>query len=387
MGTIKNKTAIVGIGTHEFSTNSGLTIWDMACRCVRDAIDDAGLTPEDIDGIVEYSHDDTDQQHIARSMGMGNLTYFGDCRWGTGAACSQIFRASMAVAAGTANNVVFVRAVNDSSKQASITTWGELESWAVLEDDFYNPFGHNTQAGRIAMIIRRYMHEYGIDSDQFGWVTTVLREYGAKNPNSLFYEKPITYDDYLGSEPVVDPLRELDCAPETDGAVALVVTTAERAKRLRQKPAYILAGAQSMGEGVEYMTGYYRPVISGLPEIGNVGKKLFEMAGVSQKDIDMIQLDDSYGPLVPIQLEELGFCDRGKGVSFCKGGDSLRVDGKLPCNTSGGSLGEGQLYGLNHIAEAVRQIRGTSTAQVKDASLGLIASGAGGPASGLILGS
>ncbi len=235
------------------------------------------------------------------------------------------------------------------------------------------------------MLFRRYMHEFGINGDQFGWAATVCREHGARNPNSIFYEKPITIKDYRESKMVIDPLRALDCYPEIDGAVAFIITTVERAKRLKQQPVYIMAGAQSMSEGSDMMTGYYRPVISGLEEIGNVGRKLFAMAGVTLKDINAIQLDDAYAPFVPMQLEELGFCDRGKGAAFCEGGDRIRVGGELPLNTGGGSLGEGHIYGLNHIYEAVCQIRGTSTNQVKDAELVLVATGAGGPASGLIL--
>ncbi len=386
METLKDKTAIVGIGVHEFSKDSGRTVWDMACRCIRDALDDAGLTPPDIDGIVIYEGEAVEQQHIARAMGIGNLSYFGDCRWGSGAACSQVLRAAMAVAAGAANNVVFVRSITDSSKTSLPPVFiGELPSARAIEWDFYNPFGLVSNAGRSAMIVRRYMHEFGIKSDQFGWVPTVCREHGAKNPNSLFYEKPITIKDYQESGMIVEPLRALDCYTETDGAVAFIITTAERAKRLKQRPAYIMAAAQSMADGVELMTSYYRSVLSGLPEIGNVGRKLFAMAEVASKDIDVVQLDDSYAPLVPMQLEELGFCGRGEGAAFCDGGNRMRVGGELPMNTSGGSLGEGHIYGLNHIFEAVRQIRGTSTTQEKDVELVLVATGAGGPASGLIL--
>ncbi len=146
-----------------------------------------------------------------------------------------------------------------------------------------------------------------------------------------------------------------------------------------------MGAAQSMAEGAEMMTSYYRPVISGLPEIGNVGRRLFSMAGIGPKDIDVVQLDDSFAPLVALQLEELGFCGRGEGAAFCEGGDHIRVGGRLPLNTSGGSLGEGHLYGLNHIVEAVHQIRGSSPNQVEDVELALVATGAGGPASGLIL--
>lgn len=386
METIKDKAAIVGIGMHQFSKDSGRTVWDMACRAIRDALDDAGLTPPDIDGIVIYEGEAVEQQAIQRSMGMSNLAYFGDCRWGSGATCSQVLRATMAVAAGAANNVVFLRSIIEASRPLSPPfAGGELQSAMAIEWDFYNPFGLISNRGRIAMIVRRYMHEFGIKDDEFGWVTTVCREHGAKNPNSIFYKKPITIKDYQESKMVVEPLRALDCYAEIDGAVAFIITTAERAKRLRQPPIYIMAGAQSMADGAEMMTSYYRPVISGLPEIGNVGRKLFDIAGATSKDIKTIHLDDSYAPLVPMQLEELGFCGRGEGAAFCNGGDRIRAGGELPLNTSGGSLGEGHIYGLNNVFEAVCQLRGTSPNQVKDAEMVLVATGAGGPASGLIL--
>jgi len=133
------------------------------------------------------------------------------------------------------------------------------------------------------------------------------------------------------------------------------------------------------------MTSYYRPSISGLEEIGNVGRKIFAMAGVSQKDINVIELDDTFAPFIPMQLEELGFCGRGEGAAFCQGGDRIRVGGELPLNTGGGSLGEGHIYGLNNVYDAVCQLRGTAPNQVKDAEMVLVATGAGGPASGLIL--
>jgi acetyl-CoA acetyltransferase len=258
---------------------------------------------------------------------------------------------------------------------------GDLLQWT-----FHAPFGLVSEAGRIAMIVRRYMHEHNVDSDLFGWVSTVCREHGARNPDGMFHGKPTTIEDYLKSKVIVDPIRGLDCYEESDGAIAMVVTTAEKAERFKQKPAYILGAVQIELSETEEKNGFYKPEVGRLPEIGIVGEKLFAMAGVGARDIDVVHLDDSYAPLVPMQLEELGFCDRGTGAEFCRGGDRIRVGGELALNTSGGSLGEGYLYGMNHVAEAVRQIRGTSTAQVKDASLSLVASGAGGPASGLIVG-
>jgi len=178
----------------------------------------------------------------------------------------------------------------------------------------------------------------------------------------------------------------MDCYQEADSAAAIVVTSMEMAKTLKQKPVYILGAAQSTLLETEEKKGYYTPDVARLPEVADAGKRIYEMAGVSPRDIKVAQLDDSYGPLVPMQLEELGFCGRGEGPAFCDGGSRIRVGGDLALNTSGGSLGEGHLYNMNHVVEAVRQIRGTSTAQVDGAELTLVATGAGGPASGLILG-
>ena len=380
-----DKAAVVGIGVHKFSKDSGITEMDMACMAIRSALDDAGMTPDSIDGFVEYAEECFDEILIARSMGIGNLTYHGDARWDGGAACSIVQRAAMAVTSGTAGNVVVVRSVNDSSLRRKKKTWGELRPWESIEQDFYNPYGLVTDSGRIGMTVRRYMHEYNINRDSFGWVTEVLRENGAKNPNSIFYESPVTYKDYLESKTIVDPFRELDCSPAIDGAIALIVTSADRARHLKHKPVYIAAGAQSIVAGAQFKTSYYRSSITDIPAIGNVVRRLLEQTGIGLKDIDVLQLEDEFAPLIPMQLEELGVCKRGEGVSFIEGGDRIRKDGELPLNTSGGSIGEGNVHGMNHIAEAVRQLRGTSTAQVKDAELALVATGACGPASGLIL--
>jgi acetyl-CoA acetyltransferase len=388
MNSISNKAAIVGIGVSGFSKDSGKTELRMTCECIRAALDDAGLVPPDIDGIVKHTDDATDEHSVTSSMGMGNLTYFGENRW-NGAPCAMVLRAAIGVTTAAANYVVVYRAVNEASKRrmrSSSRNMAQLDTGDSLQWTYHAPFGLMSEAGRVAMIVRRYMHEYGINSDQFGWVTTVCREHGAKNPEGIFYDKPITIDDYINSKMIVDPIRLMDCHEETDSAVALVITTAEKAEKLKQRPVYIRGATQSQVAGTEERKGFYVPTISGLGEISHMGERLFAMAGVSPGDIKAAQLDDSYAPLVPMQLEALGFCDRGEGADFCDSGNRIRMGGELPLNTSGGSLGEGHIYGMNHVIEAVRQIRGTSTAQVKDADLVLVASGAGGPASGLILG-
>jgi len=388
MKGIKGKTAIVGVSLSEFSDNSRKTELRMSCEAIKAALDDAGLVVSDVDGLVKQTEDASEEHAITSSMGMGNLTYFGEVRWGA-APCAMVFRAAIAVAAGAAKCVVVYRAVNGSSKLRmipSMMTSGQMSTTDLLQWTFHKPFGLMTEAGRVAMLVRRYMHEYSAKAEQFGWVAATCRENGARNPNSVYYENPITIDDYMASRIVVDPLRELDCYKQSDCAAALVVTTAEMAKDLKQTPAVILGAAQSMVGETEMMNAYYRPNIERLPEMRCIAERLFEMAEVEPKDIKVAQLDDSYAPLVPVQLEEMGFCGRGEGAAFCEGGERIRVDGELPLNTSGGSLGEGHIHGMNHLVEAVRQIRGTSTGQVKDAEPALVATGAGGPAGGLVLG-
>ncbi len=388
MNSISNKAAIVGIGVSDFSVDSGQSELYMACEVIKAALDDAGLVPEDIDGIVKHTDDASDELEVGRSLGMGNLSFHGECRW-DGAGCGMVMRAAIGVAAGMANYVLVYRAVNGSSKRrmgTSMRDIAQMSTGDLLQWTFHAPFGLMTETGRMAMVASRYMHAYGVTKDQFGWITTVCREHGAVNLNSRYYQQPITIEDYLNSPMVVDPLRQLDCREDADAAVALIITTPARAADLMSKPVNILAAAQSQIIETEEKNSLYGSKLAQVPEIGRVGEKLFGMADISPKDIKIAQIDDSYAPLVPMQLEALGFCGRGEGAAFCEGGDHIRVGGPLALNTAGGSLGEGHIYGLNHIAEAVRQIRGTSSNQVNDAGHVLITTGAGGPASGLILG-
>ena len=389
MNSISNKAAIVGIGSTVFSKDSGRTELDMAAEAILAALDEAGLVPDDIDGIVTHTDDSSDEIAIARTLGIDNLTFFGQCRW-DGAGCAMIMRAAIGVAAGMANYVVVCRSVNGASTHLRMGVmgrgYGEIPTSEMLQGTFHSPFGLTDQAGGIALLVSRYIHETGATPEQLGWISTVFREHGAKNPNSFFFNKPLTIEEYLKSPVKVDPLRYLDCHEEMDAAQAFVVTTLERAQDLEQKPVSILAVAQGIVNGTEEKSRFYGESLTDLGEIRHVGQQLFDMSDLKPKDISVAQLDDSYGPLVPLQLEELGFCGRGEGASFVEGGERIRIGGELALNTSGGSLGEGHIFGLNHIAEAVRLTRGSSVAQIEKPGPVLVITGADGPASGLILG-
>ncbi len=389
MNSISNKAAIVGIGSTGFSKDSGRTELDMAAESILAALDEAGLVPDDIDGIVTHTDDSSDEIAISRTLGIDNLTFFGQCRWG-GASCAMIMRAAIGVAAGMANYVVVCRSVNGASTNLRMGVmgrgYGEISTGEMLQDTFHSPFGLTNETGSIALLVSRYIYETGATPEQLGWVTTVCREHGANNPNSFFFEKPLTIEQYLKSPVKIDPLKVLECHEDMDAAQAFVVTTPERAKDLKQIPVTILAAAQGIVDGTEEKNRFYGASLTDLGEICHTGQQLFDMSGLKPQDISVAQLDDSYGPLVPMQLEALGFCERGEGASCIEGGERIRIGGELALNTSGGSLGEGHIFGLNHIAEAVRLTRGTSVAQIENPGPVLVMTGAGGPASGLILG-
>jgi acetyl-CoA acetyltransferase len=251
---------------------------------------------------------------------------------------------------------------------------------------WYAPFGHLTPASWVALHAHRYMHRYGVTNADFAPIAVVDRAHAATNPAAWFYERPITIEDHQQSRWVVEPvLRLLDCCQESDGGVALVVTSTERARDLRQPPAVITAAAQGASADGELMTSYYRDDITGLPEIGVVGDRLWRQSGLTPADIQTAFLYDHFTPFVLIQLEELGFCARGEAKHFATV-DHLSIGGALPINTNGGLLGEAYIHGMNGITESVRQLRGTSCNQVPGVEHVLVTAGTGVPTSGLILG-
>ncbi|MDT5347098.1 MAG: 17-hydroxy-3-oxo-4-pregnene-20-carboxyl-CoA lyase, partial [Mycobacterium sp.] len=206
----------------------------------------------------------------------------------------------------------------------------------------------------------------------------------ANNPKAYFYEKPITIEDHQNSRWIAEPLRLLDCCQETYGAVAIVVTSVERARNLKQRPAVIEAAAQGSSPDQYTMVSYYRPEL-GLPEMGLVGRQLWQQSGLSPADIQTAVLYDHFTPFTLIQLEELGFCGKGEAKDFIVDG-AIEVGGRLPINTHGGQLGEAYIHGMNGIAEGVRQLRGTSVNPVPNVEHVLVTAGTGVPTSGLILG-
>ncbi|MFC8675890.1 lipid-transfer protein [Streptomyces sp. BK205] len=371
--------AIVGIGATEFSKDSGRSELRLAAEAVRAALDDAGLTPADVDGMVTFTMDTSPEITVAQACGIGELSFFSRVHYGGGAACATVQQAALAVAAGVAEVVVCYRAFNERSgrrfgsgvQHREPSAEGVALGWSL-------PFGLLTPASWVAMAAQRYLHTYGLIPDAFGHVAVTDRRYAATNPAAWFHGRPITLADHAASRWIVEPLRLLDCCQETDGGQAVVVTSLARARDLAQRPAVIAAAAQGAGRAQEQMTSFYRDDLTGLPEMNVVARRLWHTSGLTPQDVDVAILYDHFTPFVLMQLEEFGFCGKGEAADF------VRED-RVPLNTHGGQLGEAYLHGMNGIAEGVRQLRGTAVNQVAQAGRVLVTAGTGVPTSGLVL--
>ncbi len=315
-GDLSGRAAIAGIGQTEFSKDSGRTELQLACEAVQTALADAGLAPAEVDGLVTFTMDTSEEMEVARNLGMGDITFFSRIAYGGGASAGTVMHAAMAVATGVADVVVCYRAFNERSgnRFGNMTVGaGVLPIWL----SWYAPYGLMTPAAWVALYARPYMERYGVTNADFGRVAVVDRTHAATNPAAWFYERPITLEDHQASRWIIEPvLRLLDCCQESDGGVALVVTSAERARDLRQTPAVITAAAQGASPDGEMMTSYYRDDLDGLPEMGVVANQLWRTSGLAPADISTAFLYDHFTPFVLMQLEELGFCGRGEAKDW-----------------------------------------------------------------------
>lgn len=375
--SLYKKAAIVGIGETDFSRDSGRSEIVLALEAIMAAIKDAGLSPKDIDGLLKFQVDSNSEAEIASCLGLERVRFYGEVGGAGTAGCGLIAHAAAAVAAGLANYVVVYRAMNGRSGRrygrGEVTMRGGVGPGAFTE-----PFGQLVPQQSLAMVARRHMHEYGTTSRQFGAVATALRAHANRNPRAIFYDTPLTLEDHQNSRYVVEPFRLFDCCLETDGACAVVVTSAERARDLPHPPAFILSARQCQS-GARSAQISYTDVTAKL-----IAPELFGAAGVTPNDIDVAEIYDHFSAMVILALEGYGFCGKGEGGPFVEAGNILWPNGKIPVNTAGGHLSEAYLHIMNHLNDGVRQLRGTATTQVEDAELVLVDSGNG--AGALILG-
>ena len=378
--TLRDQVAVVGIGQTEFSRRSGRTELSLACEAITAAVADAGLDMAEVDGMVKYEMDNTLEIAVVSALGIPNLRFFGQVGYGGSGQSSVVGHAAMALALGQCDVAVCYRAMNGrSGTRLGLSRVGERAAGAFAYTD---PFGMVSMAQRLGMFARRHMIEYGTTTEQFGHVAVTLREHAQHNPKAIMYGRPITLEDHQASRMIADPLRLLDCCLESDGAVALVLTRADRAASLRHPPAYIMSAAQATGPTPNGIV--FRPSLAEA-ESRFAARDLYADAQVGPEDVDVAMLYDHFTPFVIINLESFGFCAPGDGGDFVQDGHIRWPEGKLPVNTHGGSHSEAYVHGLTHVAEAVRQLRGTSTAQVPDAEIVLVGSSVNQVSSALLL--
>ena len=381
---IRDRTAIAGIGTTEYVRDIGRTELETALEAIRAALDDAGLAARDVDAIFKIEtpgEEPNSELEVARNLGVRNLRAWGGAGYGGGGACAPVVQAALAVAAGMASVAVGFRSRNRGSGGRP---WAKSGMRVPGPAAFGLPYGLVSPVQELAMLTRRYMHQYGATSEQFARVAVAQRSNASRNPRA-FFRDPITIEDVLSSRMIADPLHLLDCSLETDGACAVIVTSAERARYLNRRPVYVSGAAQGMGPRHYMMSGLvYRDDPFDLPPL-YAARDVYAMAGMGPQDVDVAEFYDVFSPMVLWQLEAYGFCKRGEAGPFVESGGIDWPGGSLPVNTHGGSLSEAYVHGFNHILEAVRQLRGDSTCQVEGARVALVAAAAVVPTSALIL--
>lgn len=380
VATLKDATAIVGIGQTTFAKQLPESEKALACRAILAALDDAGIAPSEVDAFSSYTMEDTDEVEVAKAVGAGDVTFFSKIGYGGGGSCATVAHLAAAVATGQANVGVAWR----SRKRGSgPRPWKNTAVQLPTPAQWTRPFGLLRPADEIGMLARRYMHEYGATRDHLFNVALACRNRANQNPAAIMYERPLTRDMYMTSRWISEPLCLFDNCLETDGALACVVVSAERARDCRRKPVYVHAAAQGLPAQHHGMVNYWNDD----PLTGpawTAARHLWKHADFGPDDVDVAQIYDAFTPLVPLSLEGYGFCGRGEGAGFTEGG-ALEIGGRLPLNTGGGGLSEGYVHGFNLITEGVKQLRGSSTAQVPDAATCLVTAGECVPTSAILL--
>jgi acetyl-CoA acetyltransferase len=372
---LRDTTAIVGIGQTEFSKAAGRSETQLAAEAIVAALADAGLTTADVDGLVSYTIDPVEETELVRTLGIPEIHFSSRVPYGGGGSQGVLLHAASAVASGIADVVVVYRAIKARSGErfgrAAVGGRGTSSHSGSTAMQWCTSYGVLTPASWMSLNSVRYMHAYGVSSEDFGRAVVQFREYAANNPIAHFYKKPITLEDHQASRWIAEPaIRLFDCCQETDGSVALVITSADRASA-SDEPILIGAAAQAGLFEEEIASNHYAKDIAVMEGCAAMADRLFEGHGFKRSDIDVAMIYDAFSPMFFLQLEALGFCGPGEAKDFIADGN-LGPQGSLPCNTNGGLIGEGYIHGLNLTAEAIRQLRGRSSNQLVNPTTALI---------------
>ena len=387
--------AVAGIGQTRFAKDMGRSELDLACEAIRAACDDAGIDVGAIDGVVSYHVEQVAELDLMTALGIPELRFMARTPSGGGGAASILGLAALAVEQGAAECVVAFRARN-RSKAASYGSdpnqggrpWEK--SGPRLRDarQWHHPFGVAAPAHEFALIASRHMHVYGTRPEHFGMQAVAQRFHASRNPDAIMRDE-ISLDDWAASRPIAEPIRLFDCSLENDGAAAILVTTLDRARDLRQPAVRVLSQVQ-FGAPIHMQLCDFFALTPAFGERDGCavagGRRLFAQAGITPTDVDVAMIVEPFTVAVPLTLEQYGFCGRGAGGPFIESGATRWPDGALPVNTHGGSNGEAFIHGVNHLPEAVRQLRGSAVNQVANAEVAFVCGAISDPSGAVLLG-
>jgi acetyl-CoA acetyltransferase len=371
---IRGKVAIAGIGETTYYKHGQApdSEFKLALMAILNAAEDAGIDPREIDGFCSYSNDRNEPSRIAAALGLPDLKY-SVMQWGGGGGggAAAVGTAAAAIAAGYADCVVVFRAL----AQGQFQRFGAAAPAKTVSGDnaFVFPYGVMSPGQRYAMKAMRFMHDNQIDRSTLRAISMASYHHAQANPRAVMHGRPLSEDKYDNSRWIVEPFRLYDCCLENDGAAALILVSAERAKDLKQKPTYLLGAAQ----GSEYRCAApaHNAPTYGSSSFTTVAPRLYENAGIKPSDVDVVQSYENFTGGVLMSLVEHDLVKAEEANEFLKLDNLLAPGGKLPLNTSGGNLAECYMHGLELQIEGIRQLRGTSTSQVPKVDVSLVCAG------------
>jgi acetyl-CoA acetyltransferase len=383
---LQRRAAIVGIGQTPYTRpgQSGRSALQLATEAALSACRDAGISVNDLDGFVTYGIEAVDPYTLAQTLGVQSTGFVDRYPGGGEGLAGTIHHALMALEGGSALNVLAYRAL--SGRLIAVPdTHGQHPDYGGFRRSFLDPFGALVPVHYYALQARRHMIDFGTTSEQFAAYAVNQNANAQRNPNAIHYGRPITIEDHQRGPMIASPYRLHDCTQEADGACAAVITLAERARDLRQIPAYILAAAEGSGPAEQLYTQVRHQSRFNTAGMREVASSLYQRAGLGPNDLDVAQIFETFTGQGVMALEDFGFCAPGEGGPFVESGAISWPNGTIPINTAGGGTAEAYIHGFNNLLEGVRQIRGSSTCQVVDAETCLVTSAPSAMASSALI--
>lgn len=385
--TLKGRVAIAGVGESAYYRHGASPDpeFKLVLKAILAACADAGVDPREIDGFASYGNDRSDPVRLATALGTQRLRS-ATLQWGGGGGgcCAAVANGAAAVRAGLAEVVVVYRGL----AQGEFGRFGQGGAEPTVSGDmaYQMPYGVLAPPQKFAMRVQRYLHDHGVERAALRAIAMASYRHAQANPRAVMHGRPLSAEQYDASRWIVEPLKLFDCCMENDGAAAVLLVNAERARGMAQKPAFILGAG--MGAGHRFGASPHNAPDYASANYAGVAADLYRMAGLGPQDVGVVQSYENFTGGVVMALAEHGFFEAGQANEFLTIDNLIAPDGRLPLNTSGGNLAECYLHGFQLVLEAVRQVRGTAASLARRHDVALVIGGPMvAPASNLLLGS